>query len=454
MNPEPQMVPHSRESEEALIGAALINPESIFETQDIVTDKDFYIHRNGWVWQALVSVYNRHDPVDLITVAEELDKAGHLEDVGGSAYLIQLTNNVPSSLHGKAYAKSVSETAVRRKMLVGASQLAQDAYDETKSINEVVASHSKFINDLSTVEDTGRPLVKIISDAADLVMERYNMRARGETVEIGYQTGIGYIDRNFKGLKKGWLVYDAGSPNVGKTKKATQISAVLAKQDPGCYIAMEGDGESAAYRLLEGKLGMTSTEIEFGEAEPTAVVKALEEFEELDYEYFYAPRLSVYELRAYVAKQKAERNIGWIVIDYVSLLTVPGITDKNERDESMSAELRRITGEFNILTWGLDSIVKSGANKILSLEDIAGRFSKQHDSDITFGYSDYKAIKGLTPEIDDWERKRNCRLLGVLKDRHRGNKGKIMALELVDGLVIDFEEDRDNNYVPHWSNEI
>ena len=181
----------------------------------------------------------------------------------------------------------------------------------------------------------------------------------------------------------------------------------------------------------------------------TALINALGDFEELNYDFFYAPRLSVYELRAYIAKQKAERDIGWVVIDYVSLLTVPGIIDKNERDEAMSAELRRITGEFNVLMWGLDSIVKSGANKILSLEDIAGRFSKQHDSDITFGYSDYRTVKGIAPEIDDLERKRNCRLLGVLKDRHRGNKGKIMPLEQVSGLVVDFKEE--DNFVPHYS---
>lgn len=451
---EVQQVPHSVDSEEALIGAIAINPEAMYELRDLVSNSDFYIHRNQWIWEAYERLWDRKEDIDFVTITEELDKMNRLEDIGGASYLTKLANAVPSSLHGASYAKRVTETAVRRGMLGDANQLAKDAYDESKSINEIVADHSKRINEKSTVEDTGKPLVKIISDAADVVNERYNMRARGETVEIGFQTGIGYIDRNFRGLKKGWLVYHAGSPGVGKTKMATQITAVLAKQAPGCYIAMEGDEQSTAYRMLEGKLGMDKTEIEFGYAEPTAVIKALESFEKLDYEYFYTPRLSVNELRAYVAKQKAERDIGWIVIDYVSLLTVPGITDKNEKDEAMSAELRRITGEFNILTWGLDSIIKSGANKILSLEDIAGRFSKQHDSDITFGYSTYRTIKGLAPEIDDFERRRNCRLLGCLKDRHRGNVGKIMPLEQVKGLVVDFEEDRDSDFIPHWSNDI
>ena len=407
----PQMVPHSREAEEALIGSAFINPESVFEVQDIAQARDFYIHRNQWIWEAIISVYNSGEPVDTLTIAEELDKRNKLADVGGAAYITKLINQVPSSLHAKAYAKRVSETAIRRRMLERANLLAIDAYDENKPINDIVADHTKEINEFSTVEDTGQPLGEIVSNTVDLVLERIAMRSRGEKIEIGYQTGIGYIDRNFKGLKKGWLVYDAGSPNVGKTKKAIQISAVLAQQDPGSYIALEGDGQSTVYRLLEGRLGVSATDIEFGKVDGIALLKELERLEGLDYEYFYVPRLSITELRTYVAKQKADRGIGWIVIDYVSLLTVPGITDKNERDEAMSAELRRITGEFNILTWGLDSIVKSGANKILSLEDIAGRFSKQHDSDITFGYSDYRPIKGICPEIDDLERKRKCRLL-------------------------------------------
>ena len=449
---EQVQVPHSREEEEVLIGAININPEAMFEVQDIVDASDFYIHRNRWIWEALVSIYNRDEPIDIVTLVDEIDKTGRLEEIGGMSYLLKLTNNVPSSLHAVAYAKRVKETSVRRKLLAGSNQQAKDAYDETKTINEIVADSIRDLDKLSTVTDAGKLLVKIVSDVADIIMERIDMRARGEKVEVGFQTGIPYIDRNFLGWKKGWLVYWAGSPNVGKTKAATQVSAYLASQAPGCYIAFEGDEQSTAFRLLEGKLGVSATDIEYGKVDATKLMEAIGEFDTLSYDFFYAPRLSVQELRAYISKQKAEKGIGWVVIDYVSLLTVPGIIDKNEKDVAMSAELRRITGEFNILTIGLDSIIKSGANKILSLEDIEGRFSKQHDSDITLGYSDYKTINGLAPELDDFERKRNCRLLGVLKDRHRNNKGKIMPLELVNGRVVDFKEE-DNGYIPHWSED-
>jgi len=425
---------HNPEAERALIASCILDPSKL----DLLDVEPHHFRDIDYqkIWKAMLSLSSP----DAVTVS-----ASSGVDINK---ILEITMGDVKFWNVDEYAGIVKKEYFGRKGAEIGGSIVTDAYNgEDMSLK--VAGYIKSLNELSTVEDTGRPLVKVISDAADLVLERIDMRARGEKVEIGFQTGIGYIDRNFKGLKKGWLVYDAGSPNVGKTKKATQISAVLAKQAPGCYIALEGDEEATAYRLLETKLGKSATDIEFGNVESSAVIKAIEEFEELDYDFFYTPRLSVHELRAYVAKQKAERDIGWIVIDYISLLTVPGIADKNERDEAMSAELRRITGEFNILTWGLDSIVKSGANKILSLEDIAGRFSKQHDSDITFGYSDYRAIKGICPEIDDPERKRNCRLLGVLKDRHRGNKGKIMALEQKHGLVVDFVEE-DDVYIPDY----
>lgn len=439
------VVPHSRESEEALIGASMLNPEVVREVEGIVATPDFYYHHNRWVWDAITSVYNRKDPVDIITVMEELDRKGREFELTD---LYKVMNNVPSSLHGEAYAKRIAELSTRRKIIEAGTAQVNDAYDETKSINEIVSTRSRELSELSTVEDTGEPLVKIISEAIDVVADRINKRARGETIEIGYQTGIGCIDRNFKGLKRGWLVYWAGSANIGKTQAAIQVSKVFGKQGAGSYVALEGDKASMAYRMLEGVMRKDAVDIEFGKVDATALYKTLEEFEGLDYEFWYQPRLSVHELRAYVNKQRIERNLEWMVVDYISLLGVEG-KDRNEKDENMSQELRRIASEFNILLVGLDSIVKSGSTKILSLEDIAGRYSKQHDSDITFGYSDYKVVKGIAPELDDAERQRHCRLLGVLKDRHRKQKSKLFPLEMVDGLVMDLVVE-DDVYIPDY----
>ena len=113
----PQMVPHSRESEEAVIGAVMINPEALYIDVAFLKADDFYIHRNKWVWEALVRLHSEKVPIDYLTVTEELDKMGHLADIGGSAYVTKIMNNCPSSLHAEQYGRRVQETAIRRRML-------------------------------------------------------------------------------------------------------------------------------------------------------------------------------------------------------------------------------------------------------------------------------------------------------------------------------------------------
>ncbi|MCJ7716032.1 MAG: hypothetical protein MUO54_05885, partial [Anaerolineales bacterium] len=107
----PQLVPHSREAEEAVIGAVLINPEAYYDVAQFLQADDFYIHRNQWIWKAFIALHDRNEAIDFVTVTEELDQMGHLADIGGAAYLTKLINNVPSSLHAEAYGHRVEETA-------------------------------------------------------------------------------------------------------------------------------------------------------------------------------------------------------------------------------------------------------------------------------------------------------------------------------------------------------
>ena len=125
----PQMVPHSREAEEAVIGAVLINPEAYYDVAQFLNPDDFYIHRNQWIWQTFVSLHDKNEAVDLVTVTEELDQMGHLVDIGGAAYITKLINNVPSSLHAEAYGHRVEETAIRRRMLNAANKIAKFSYE-------------------------------------------------------------------------------------------------------------------------------------------------------------------------------------------------------------------------------------------------------------------------------------------------------------------------------------
>ncbi|MEW6648659.1 MAG: DnaB-like helicase N-terminal domain-containing protein, partial [Chloroflexota bacterium] len=124
-----QAHPHNREAEEAVLGSLLINPEVYYEVAQIIQPEDFYIIRNRWVWQAFTRLHDSRTPIDYLTVTRELEESGHLLEVGGQAYIMALLTQTPTSLHAEAYARIVAESALRRKMLAAANEMAKLALD-------------------------------------------------------------------------------------------------------------------------------------------------------------------------------------------------------------------------------------------------------------------------------------------------------------------------------------
>src|SRR5437868_15487555 len=118
----PTAVPHSREAEEAVVGAVFINPEVYYDVAQFLSADDFYIHRHKWIWDAFTSLHEQRIPIDLLTVSDELDRRGQLSEVGGPAYLTSLVNQVPSSLTAESYGRIVERHAIRRWVSTRASQ--------------------------------------------------------------------------------------------------------------------------------------------------------------------------------------------------------------------------------------------------------------------------------------------------------------------------------------------
>src|SRR5512145_1185108 len=138
-------VPHNRESEEAVVGAVLINPEAYYDIAQFLQADDFYIHRHRWIWEAFTHLHERRIPIDFLTVSEELSKTNQLAEVGGPAYLTALINNVPTSLHAEAYGRMVEATAIRRRMLAAANDIAKLAYQEETSVDSAMDEAEKAI---------------------------------------------------------------------------------------------------------------------------------------------------------------------------------------------------------------------------------------------------------------------------------------------------------------------
>ena len=172
-SPESTTLPFSREAEEAVIGAVLINPEAYYDVAQFLRGEDFYIHRNRWIWEAFTQLQENRTPIDLLTVTENLEQANRLTEIGGPAYLTTLINQVPSSLHAEAYGRIIQESAIRRRMLLSANEIANLAYDKDKPLQNIIdqAEQSVFSLSEERLHSDLQPIKNVLDEYYDHVGE-------------------------------------------------------------------------------------------------------------------------------------------------------------------------------------------------------------------------------------------------------------------------------------------
>src|SRR5512144_2656626 len=164
-------VPHSREAEEAVVGAVFINPEVYYDIAQFLNADDFYIHRHRWIWETFNSLHEGRVPIDLLTVSNELDKRGQLSEIGGPAFLTSLVNQVPSSLNAESYGRIVEGYSIRRKMITAANQIASVAYNERTNVEDVMDEAEKAVFNVSErrLKHDLEPISSVLSEYYDRI---------------------------------------------------------------------------------------------------------------------------------------------------------------------------------------------------------------------------------------------------------------------------------------------
>ena len=208
-------VPHSREAEEAVVGAVFINPEVYYDVAQFLSADDFYIHRHQWIWDAFTSLHEQRVPIDLLTVADQLDKRNQLNEIGGPAYLTALVNQVPSSLNAESYGRIVEGYSVRRKMITAANKIASIAYNEKTTVDDVMDEAEKAVFNVSErrLKHDLQPIKSVLSEYYDRIDE---LAKRPEDIH-GVPTGFIDLDKMLTGLQPSDLLIIACRPGQGKT---------------------------------------------------------------------------------------------------------------------------------------------------------------------------------------------------------------------------------------------
>ncbi len=381
-------IPHDIEAEESVLGALLIDPEALFRVAHFLRPDDFYVQKNGWLYEAILALHERREPLDLVTLRKELADRGQLDEVGGTAYITQLMEAVPTAIHVEAYAHIVEEAAVRRRLIGAAGDIVQLAYREGQEINEVLdraeqtlfgVSQRRITRDLTPIQD-------VIREYYDRIEYLYDHR--GEP--LGVPTGFIDLDRLLGGMQKSDLLIVAARPGVGKTSLCLSFARHAARMGKHVAIfSLEMSDEQVVQRLVSADTGIDAQRLRLGqlhEDEWPLFVQATGVLSELPIFIDDTPSISAMQLRTKARRLHAEHGLDLIIVDYLQLMTSDVRVENRVQEVSyISRMLKGLARELEVplvAASQLSRAVEQRTDKRPVLSDLRESGSLEQDADV------------------------------------------------------------------------
>lgn len=384
-----RLPPQNVEAEQSVLGSLLIDPEAILKVTPFLRPEDFYRETHGLIYKAIVQLHERRLPPDFVTLCDELERRGQLEQVGGPAYLTSLINAVPTSAHVQHYGHIVERTAMLRRLISAAGEISAIAYERADDEDRILDQAEQLIFGVAQrrVERELVPLQAILGDYYDRI--EYLYQHRGETV--GVPTGFIDLDRLLGGFQPADLIIVAGRPGTGKTSLALTIADYAARRYGRCItlFSLEMPAQQVVQRLVSGATGVESQRLRTGdinEEELASVARAMGELSETSIYIDDTPAIAPMELRAKARRLQAEHPMDLIIVDYLQLMQA-GIRMENRVQEVsyISRQLKSLASELHVPILAcsqLSRAVESRADKRPVLSDLRESGSIEQDADV------------------------------------------------------------------------
>ncbi|MCC6616990.1 MAG: replicative DNA helicase [Anaerolineae bacterium] len=391
-----QQAPYSQESEEAVIGAVLVNAESFITVSSFLAVEDFYILRHQFLWEAMQRISERNEPIDYLTVQEELRTMGRLNDIGGPAYITQLINTVPTSVHAEIYGRLVERAAIRRRMLIAADEIKALALDEDLAIEQVTTDAESRL--FKVTERNVRRDVVNLREALGDYFDRIEHLMQYPNETIGLPTGFRDIDTMLGGLQRSDLLIFAGRPGMGKTSFLLSVTSNAAKLGGRIAIfSMEMGADQLVQRLISMETGINSQKLRLGQLNQrdwNLFVQAVKRMDAFRIFIDDSPALTPLQLRTKCRRLVHEHGLDLVVVDYLQLMNGGGNFDNNRVQEIsyISRSLKELARELNVPVFTaaqLSRAVEQRHDKRPQLSDLRESGSIEQDADIVmFLYRD------------------------------------------------------------------
>ncbi len=386
-----RMPPASVEAEQAVLGAMLLKPDAVTTAAEELTADDFYRETHRLIFEAMMELKERTEPVDLVTLTEQLKKADKLAKIGGIPALSLIANSVPTAANVHYHARIVHEKAQLRSLIAAATEIAGAAYESADEVEDIMDSAEKRILQVSSGKRSKDfvPLQDILLDALEQIDLRYNNKG----CITGLPTGFTELDHLTAGLQKSDLILVAARPSMGKTAFTLNIAAhvVLRAKEPVAFFSLEMSKEQLVQRLLCSEGRIDSQRLRVGELEEKEWGDLIDTANRLSAAPLYiddTPSITVMELRSKARRLKAEHGLSLIVIDYLQLMqghTSKSGDNRQQEISEISRSLKALARELDVPVIALSQLSRSVESRQIKrpmLSDLRESGSLEQDADI------------------------------------------------------------------------
>ncbi|SDL14495.1 replicative DNA helicase [Natronincola ferrireducens] len=343
--------PHSIEAEQSVLGAMLMDKESIIVVFEILKAEDFYKEAHKEIFEAVFDVFNREEPVDLITLTEELKKRDTLDAIGGIPYINSLAEGVPITANVKYYADIVEEKATLRRLIKSSEEIIQLSFNSDVEVPQALEMAQKSIYDISQnrYQEGFTPIKKVLSDTFDKIEELYEHKK----AITGLTTGFIDLDKKLSGFHNSDLILVAARPAMGKSAfslNLAQNAAIKASASVAVF-SLEMSKEQLMLRMLASESMVSLNKIQSGhlnEEEWTKLASAMLPLSQSNIYFDDTPGISIMEMRSKCRRLKMESGLDLVLVDYLQLMQGDGRTENRQQEISaISRNLKIMAKELN-----------------------------------------------------------------------------------------------------------
>jgi len=386
--PVDRVPPQNEDAEKSVLGSMLLDREAIVVAADILQGEDFYREAHTQIFEAILTLYDRGEAVDLVTVTDMLEREGVLDKVGGASEISALANAVPSAANIEHYARIVEQKSTLRRLLRASSRITQMVYRAGDDSQEILDRAEQLIFEIAQSK-MGREyatLKEVLKDAFEEIETLYHNKGS----VVGVPTGFAELDEMTSGLHKSEMIIIAARPSVGKTTLALNIAANAAVDHdvPVAVFSLEMARHQLAQRLLSSEAGIDGHRLRTGylrDEDWPKLSRALGRLSEVEIYVDDTPNLGAMELRGRARRLKSERDIGMVIIDYLQLMH--GADEENRQQEisTISRSLKQLARELECPVVALSQLsraVEQRSNHKPQLSDLRESGAIEQDADL------------------------------------------------------------------------